>query len=169
MHGSMSGHFTCPLVALRFEGTFHVFVNKLAKTFHFCAVGISHMFVYDDNYVGQTSIRGGAPPAVTDRIAPQAAATSATRRAMHGWTSGHFTCPLVALRFEGTFHVFDNKLAKTFHFCAAVYVRLPLTYICAKISRPEQGRILSLIAHCALAQDIKIPSCFFRARVLEYR
>ena len=28
-------HFTCPLVALRFEGTFHVFA--LAKTFHFCA------------------------------------------------------------------------------------------------------------------------------------
>ena len=26
-------------------------------TFHFCAVGISHMFVYDDNYAGQTSIR----------------------------------------------------------------------------------------------------------------
>ena len=28
-------HFTCPLVAQRFEGTFHVFA--LAKTFHFCA------------------------------------------------------------------------------------------------------------------------------------
>ena len=33
-------------------------------------------------------------------------------------------------------------------------VRLSLTYIRAKISRPEQGRISSLIAHCALAQDI---------------
>ena len=55
--GRTSKHFTCPLVALRFEGTFHVFANVLAKTFHFCAVGISHMFVYDDNYAGQTSIR----------------------------------------------------------------------------------------------------------------
>ena len=33
--GSMSKHFTCPLVAQRFEGTFHVFAK--AKTFHFCA------------------------------------------------------------------------------------------------------------------------------------
>ena len=40
-----------------FEGTFHVFAKVLAKTFHFCAVGISHVFVYDDNYAGQTSIR----------------------------------------------------------------------------------------------------------------
>ena len=31
----------------------------------------------------------------------------------------HFTCPLVALRFEGTFHVFALQ-AKTFHFCAEV-------------------------------------------------
>ena len=31
----MSKHFTCPLVAQRFEGTFHVFA--LAKTFHFSA------------------------------------------------------------------------------------------------------------------------------------
>ena len=48
---------TCPLVALRFEGTFHVFDNELAKTFHFCAVGIFHVFVYYYNYAGQTSIR----------------------------------------------------------------------------------------------------------------
>ena len=33
--GCMSKHFTCPLVALRFEGTFHVFAK--AKTFHFSA------------------------------------------------------------------------------------------------------------------------------------
>ena len=33
--GSMSKHFTCLLVALRFEGTFHVFAKE--KTFHFCA------------------------------------------------------------------------------------------------------------------------------------
>ena len=33
--GSMSKHFTCPLVAQRFEGTFHVFAK--AKTFHFSA------------------------------------------------------------------------------------------------------------------------------------
>ncbi len=51
-------------------------------------------------------------------IAPQAAATSAMRRAVHGSMSRHFTCPLVALRFEGTFHVFANVLAKTFHFSA---------------------------------------------------
>ena len=40
-----------------FEGTFHVFANVLAKTFHFCAVGTSYMFVYYYNYAGQTSIR----------------------------------------------------------------------------------------------------------------
>ena len=33
--GCMSKHFTCPLVAQRFEGIFHVFVK--AKTFHFSA------------------------------------------------------------------------------------------------------------------------------------
>ena len=51
-------------------------------------------------------------------IAPQATATFAMRRAVHGSMSRHFTCPLVALRFEGTFHVFANVLAKTFHFSA---------------------------------------------------
>ncbi len=77
---------------------------------------------------------------------PRTTSAELYRRAFH--------VPSRRLRFEGTFHVFAKVLAKTFHFCAAVYVRLPLTYICAKISRPEQGRILSLIVHCALAQDI---------------
>ena len=57
----------------------------------------------------------------------------------------HFTCPLVALRIEGTFHVFANVLAKTFHFCAADIHSLTAHYICAKISRPERHGTLSLI------------------------
>ena len=45
--------------------------------------------------------------------------------------------------------------AKTFHFCAAVYVRLPLTYICAKISRPQPPNIACAYFGCSAAQDIK--------------
>ena len=42
-HAALRAHFT--------------FLPCKAKTFHFCAVDISYMFVYDDNYAGQTSIR----------------------------------------------------------------------------------------------------------------
>ena len=42
-HAALRAHFT--------------FLPCEAKTFHFCAVGIFHVFVYDDNYAGQTSIR----------------------------------------------------------------------------------------------------------------
>ena len=42
-HAALRAHFT--------------FLPFKAKTFHFCAVGIFHVFVYDDNYAGQTSIR----------------------------------------------------------------------------------------------------------------
>ena len=45
--------------------------------------------------------------------------------------------------------------AKTFHFCAAVYVRLPLTYIRAKISRPQPPNIVCAYFGCSAAQDIK--------------
>ena len=121
-------------------------------------VSIAKRLAEKTNKLLQGLIRGGAPraPGAASRcrpalwvqhyilIAPQAAATSAMRRAMPGSMSGHFTCPLVALRFEGTFHVFAKVLAKTFHFCAAVYVRLSLTYICAKISRLQRHGILSL-------------------------
>ena len=44
----------CGSMSLRAHFTF---LPCEAKTFHFCAVGISHVFVYDDNYAGQTSIR----------------------------------------------------------------------------------------------------------------
>ena len=55
---SVAEYYTYQGAASRcFEGTFHIFANVLAKTFHFCAVGIFHVFVYDDNYAGQTSIR----------------------------------------------------------------------------------------------------------------
>ena len=55
-----------------------------------------------------------------------------------GCMSKHFTCPLVACGLRAHFTFLPFK-AKTFHFCAAIYVRLPLTYICAKISRSAQG------------------------------
>ncbi len=42
-HAALRAHFT--------------FLPFKSKTFHFCAVGIFHVFVYDDNYAGQTSIR----------------------------------------------------------------------------------------------------------------
>ena len=87
---------------------------------------------------------GTLPPRAPSRHARRARSCSVV----------HFTCPLVALRFEGTFHVFANVLAKTFHFCAADIYSLTAHYICAKISRPAQGRTLSFIAHCALVQDI---------------
>ena len=60
-----------------------------------------------------------------------------------GCMSKHFTRSFVAQRIKSAFHVF--ALAKTFHFCAAIYVRLPLTYICAKISRSERRGTLSFI------------------------
>ena len=108
-----------------------------------CRVSIAKRLAEKTNKLLQGLIRGGAPRA-----------PSRHARRARSCIVVHFTCPLVAERFKSTFHVFANVLAKTFHFCAAVYVRLPLTYIRAKISRPEQGRTSSLIAHCALAQDI---------------
>ena len=42
-HAALRAHFT--------------FLFYEAKTFHFCAVGISHVFVYDDNYAGQALLR----------------------------------------------------------------------------------------------------------------
>ena len=42
-HAALRAHFT--------------FLPCEAKTFHFCAVGLSYVFVYDDNYAEQASIR----------------------------------------------------------------------------------------------------------------
>ena len=42
-HAALREHFT--------------FLPCEAKTFHFCAVGLSYVFVYDDNYAEQASIR----------------------------------------------------------------------------------------------------------------
>ena len=135
-----------------------------------CCVSIAKRSAGKTNKLLQGLIRDGAPraPVMLPHRAPGAvlhsnsAAGSRHARRARSCIVVHFTCSFVAERFKSTFHVFDNELAKTFHFCAADIHSLTAHYICAKISRPEQGRILSLIAHCALAQDTYLFDCFLR-------
>ena len=163
--------------------------------------GISHVFVYEDNYAGQTSIRvhrrvmdlradldkgaaGNTLAVLSRRIRAKACVKTRSTACPHS------ACPAekniaseaaehfyrFSLLFGGAGHIASAQ--PTYRFCAEVmfayriiiYVRSVVLSVCffaaakhigvqrhavrAKISRPEQGRISSLIAHCALAQDI---------------
>ena len=72
----------------------------------------------------------------------------------------HFTCPLVALRFEGTFHVFTNFLVKTFHFCADNIRSHTARSYPRKNFTSEAARHVVAYRYCRAAQDIKKGAAF---------
>ena len=141
----------------------------LPRFITFCCVSITKRLAGKTNKLLQGLIRGGASrapgaaarcrPALPSRCPCFFALYSMCPQHRHvcdaplcGSMSKHFTCPLVAcgLRAHFTFCL----AGKTFHFCAAVYVRLPLTYICAKISRPAPPNIACAYFGCSAAQVI---------------
>ena len=69
-----------------------------------------------------------------------------------GCMSKHFTYPLVAQRFEGTFHVFAK--AKTFHFSAERRVAQTLSLYLPKNFTSVEARHASAYRYCSAAQDI---------------
>ena len=72
----------------------------------------------------------------------------------------HFTCPLVALRFEGTFHVFTNFLVKTFHFCADNIRSHTARSYPRKNFTSEAARHVVAYRYCRAAQEIKKGAAF---------
>ena len=78
-----------------------------------------------------------------------------------GCMSKHFTCPLVAQRFEGTFHVFAK--AKTFHFSAERRVVQTLSLYLPKNFTSVATRHAFAYRYCSAAQDISVITNYYFA------